>query len=176
MLKKIIFINISLLAQSIWALESDFKQSIYFQANQSQFNHYQATFSASGDIKISQGTILIQASSANGSLRDGMPYQITLKGNPVKFQQQLDNGMVYGTANTILYNSTSSEISLKGNAQIKQQGAHLSGETLRYNLTLGDVEAKGSATKRVQIIIPPQKDLKIKKLESSETPSLRPPD
>lgn len=153
-----------------FAIESDFKQPIYFQSDSALLNTNQNTFKASG-VQISQGTILIQASSASGSLRNGQPYQVTLTGNPVKFQQKLssEKGMVYGKANSINYSSTSTEIVLKGNASITQDdGTSLSGETLRYNLTMGDIEAKGSSNKRLQMIIPPQKNVNKKLLDTAQ--------
>jgi len=166
--KSILVLILAVQVQSIFAIDSDFTQPIYFQAENSIFNYNKNTVTASGSVQISQGSILIQASNATGSLRNGQPYQITLTGNPVKFQQRLNqgNGMVYGKANSISYSSTSSEIVLKGKASIIQDnGSSLSGETLRYNLTMGDIEAKGSPNRRVQIIIPPQKNTKIKPLD-----------
>lgn len=159
------------LTQSTFALESDFNEPIFYQADNTSLNSNQSTFSSSGNIQISQGTILIQASNASGSLKNGQPHQITFTGNPVKFQQKLstEKGMVYGQANSIIYSSTSAEILLKGNASIRQQnGSSLSGETLRYNLTMGDVEAKGSSKSRVQIIIPPQQNPKKKLLDRTQ--------
>lgn len=164
------FLALTLCCQSAFSLESDFKQPIYFEAENSSFNYNQGIFSSSGGVRISQGTILIQAANAKGSLKNGQPYQITLSGNPVKFQQKVseERGLTQGQANSILYDSTSSEITLKGNASIKQaDGSSLSAETLRYNLTVGDIEAKGSSNsnKRVKIVIPPQKNIQVRPLQ-----------
>lgn len=163
----LVFLFCCPLTQSIFAIESDFKEPIQFTANNTYLNYHQSRFSSSGNIKITQGTILIHASHASGSLRNGQPYQIKLSGNPVRFQQKLsiEQGMVYGKANSITYSSTTAEILLTGNASItRDDGSSLSAETIRYNLTIGDTEAKGTADNRVKIVIPPQKNIQIKSM------------
>ena len=171
MFKKILLVSLlTIQIQTVFALDSDFTQPIYFESESTYLNTNKNTFSAS-NVQISQGTILIQASNASGSLRNGQPYQVTLTGNPVKFQQKLnaEKGMVYGRANSVSYSSASSEIVLKGNASIIQDnGTRLAGETLRYNLTMGDVEAKGGPNNRVQIIIPPKKEVSKKLLDRTQ--------
>lgn len=153
----------------IYALESDFQQSIYIEATDTLYSPNQSSFSAS-NIQIKQGTIDIQAAKAIGTLKNGQPYQLTLMGSPVRFQQKVseEKGMVYGKANRVEYNTSATEIVLKGNASIIMDGSSISGETLRYNLTIGDVEARGSSNKRVQMVIPPQKNVKMKPLIRSQ--------
>ena len=152
----------------VYALESDFQQSIYIEAADTLYSPNQSTFSAS-NIQIKQGTIDIQAAKAIGTLKNGQPYQLTLTGSPVRFQQKVseEKGMVYGKANRVEYNTTATEIVLKGNASIIMDGSSISGETLRYNLTIGDVEARGSSNKRVQMVLPPQKNVEMKPLKIS---------
>ncbi|ENU24822.1 lipopolysaccharide transport periplasmic protein LptA [Acinetobacter proteolyticus] len=74
--------------RSIFAIESDFQQSIYLEAENTRYSPNQNTFSAA-NIQISQGTIDIQAAKAVSTLRNGQPHQITLTGSPVKFQQKV---------------------------------------------------------------------------------------
>lgn len=153
----------------VYALESDFQQSIYIAAENTLYSPNQNSFSAS-NIQIKQGTIDIQAAKAIGTLKNGQPYQLTLTGSPVRFQQKVneEKGMVYGKANRIEYNTSATEIVLKGDASIIMDGSSISGETLRYNLTMGDVEARGSSNKRVQMVIPPQKNVQMKPLIRSQ--------
>ncbi|EPH36090.1 LptA, protein essential for LPS transport across the periplasm [Acinetobacter gyllenbergii CIP 110306 = MTCC 11365] len=86
-----------------------------------------------------------------GTLSNGQPHQITLTGNPVKFQQKVSEakGMVYGKANQVDYSTSATEIVLIGNASMIMEGSSISAETLRYNLTIGDIEAHGVPNKRV---------------------------
>jgi len=169
MMKKIVSITSILMCSTyVYALESDFQQSIYIEAADTLYSPNQSTFSAS-NIQIKQGTIDIQAAKAIGTLKNGQPYQLTLTGSPVRFQQKVseEKGMVYGKANRVEYNTTATEIVLKGNASIIRDGSSISGETLRYNLTIGDVEARGSLNKRVQMVLPPQKNVEMKPLKIS---------
>ncbi|MCH7389673.1 lipopolysaccharide transport periplasmic protein LptA [Acinetobacter dispersus] len=169
MMKKIVSITSILMCSTyVYALESDFQQSIYIEAADTLYSPNQSTFSAS-NIQIKQGTIDIQAAKAIGTLKNGQPYQLTLTGSPVRFQQKVseEKGMVYGKANRVEYNTTATEIVLKGNASIIMDGSSISGETLRYNLTIGDVEARGSSNKRVQMVLPPQKNVEMKPLKIS---------
>ncbi|ENV07728.1 lipopolysaccharide transport periplasmic protein LptA [Acinetobacter higginsii] len=170
MMKKIVSITSILMCSThIYALESDFQQSIYIEATDTLYSPNQSSFSAS-NIQIKQGTIDIQAAKAIGTLKNGQPYQLTLMGSPVRFQQKVseEKGMVYGKANRVEYNTSATEIVLKGNASIIMDGSSISGETLRYNLTIGDVEARGSSNKRVQMVIPPQKNVQMKPLIRSQ--------
>lgn len=154
---------------SISAIESDFQQSIYLEAENTHYSPNQNTFSAS-NIQIKQGTIVVQAAKAMGTLSNGQPHQITLTGNPVKFQQKVSEakGMVYGKANQVDYSTSATEIVLIGNASMIMEGSSISAETLRYNLTIGDIEAHGVPNKRVQMIIPPQKNVQMKPLIRSQ--------
>ncbi len=168
MMKIVSITSILMCSTYVYALESDFQQSIYIEAADTLYSPNQSTFSAS-NIQIKQGTIDIQAAKAIGTLKNGQPYQLTLTGSPVRFQQKVseEKGMVYGKANRVEYNTTATEIVLKGNASIIMDGSSISGETLRYNLTIGDVEARGSSNKRVQMVLPPQKNVEMKPLKIS---------
>ncbi|MCH7313342.1 lipopolysaccharide transport periplasmic protein LptA [Acinetobacter sp. ANC 3882] len=169
MMKKILSITSILMCSThVYAIESDFQQSIHIAAENTLFSPNQNSFSAS-NIQIKQGTIDIQAAKAIGTLKNGQPDQLTLTGSPVRFQQKVseEKGMVYGKANRVDYSTSATEIVLKGNASIIMDGSSISGETLRYNLTVGDVEARGSSNKRVQIVIPPQKKVEMKPLKTS---------
>ncbi|ENX43361.1 lipopolysaccharide transport periplasmic protein LptA [Acinetobacter sp. NIPH 2100] len=168
-MKKILSITSILMCSThVCAIESDFQQSIHIAAENTLYSPNQNSFSAS-NIQIKQGTIDIQAAKAIGTMKNGQPDQLTLTGSPVRFQQKVseEKGMVYGKANRVDYNTSATEIVLKGNASILMDGSSISGETLRYNLTIGDVEARGSSNKRVQIIIPPQRKVEMKPLKTS---------
>ncbi|VXA53986.1 Lipopolysaccharide transporter (fragment) [Acinetobacter proteolyticus] len=71
-------------------------------------------------------------------------------------------------ADRIDYSTSATEIILKGNASVIMDGSSISAETLRYNLTVGDIEAQGVPNKRVQMIIPPQKNAQMKPLIRSQ--------
>ncbi|WP_436897685.1 lipopolysaccharide transport periplasmic protein LptA [Acinetobacter gyllenbergii] len=170
MMKKIFLMtSVLITCSSIFAIESDFQQSIYLDAENTRYSPNQNTFSAA-NIQIRQGTIDIHAAKAIGTLRNGQPHQITLTGSPVKFQQKVSEakGMVYAKADRIDYSTSATEIILKGNASVIMDGSSISAETLRYNLTVGDIEAQGVPNKRVQMIIPPQKNVQMKPLIRSQ--------
>lgn len=67
--------------------------------------------------------------------------------------------MVYAKAERMDYSAFATEIILKGDASIIMKSASIAAETLRYNLTVSDIEAQGAPNKRIQMIIPPQKNV-----------------
>ncbi|ONG40019.1 lipopolysaccharide transport periplasmic protein LptA [Alkanindiges hydrocarboniclasticus] len=140
------------------ALPSDSSQTITLEADRATYNEKTGITTYTGNVVIQQGTIKIQADSLVANLnKNRQIQQITAKGRPAKFQQQIsaEKGIARGEGQTIVYNSETGIITMTGKAYLFQDGASFRGNTLRYSISAGDIEASGGSQGRIQIIIPP---------------------
>lgn len=140
------------------ALPSDRQQAITLEADRATYNEKSGITTYTGNVIIQQGTIKIQADSLVATLnKDRQIQQVTAKGRPAKFQQQIssEKGIARGEGQSMVYNAETGIIVMTGNAYLTQDGASFRGNVLRYSINAGDVEATGNAQRRIQIIIPP---------------------
>ena len=145
-------------ATPVLALPSDSNQTITLEADRATYNEKTGITTYTGNVIIQQGTIKIQADSLVATLnKNRQIQQVTAKGRPAKFQQQIssDKGIARGEGQAIVYNSETGIITMTGKAYLFQDGASFRGNTLRYSISGGDIEASGGNQGRIQIIIPP---------------------
>lgn len=147
---------------SAMALPSDRNQPISLVADRATFNEKTGVTTYTGNVIIEQGTMKLQAASIVANLNSRKEIAtITATGSPARFQQQIDaqKGLAKGQAQKIVYNAETGIINMTGNALLEQDGASISGGSLRYSMNKGDIEAvSGSNTTsggRVKIVIPP---------------------
>lgn len=160
--KAVLIGSLSALSLSAFALPSDRNQPISLLADRATYNEKTGVTTYTGNVVIEQGTMKLQASSLVANLnKDRGISTITASGSPAKFQQQVDANkpLSRGQAQKILYNAETGILTLSGGASLSQNGASISGSTLRYSMNKGDIEALGSGGKtdagRVKIVIPP---------------------
>lgn len=145
-------------ATAVLALPSDSSQTITLEADRATYNEKSGMTTYTGNVIIQQGTIRIQADSLVATLnKNRQIQQVTAKGRPAKFQQQIsaEKGIARGEGQSIVYNAETGIITMTGNAYLFQDGASFRGNTLRYSISAGDIEASGGNQGRIQIIIPP---------------------
>ena len=141
-----------------FAVPSDRQQAITLEADRATYNEKSGVTTYTGNVIIQQGTIKIQADSIVATLnKDRQIQQITAKGRPAKFQQQIssEKGLAIGEGQSMVYNAETGVVVMTGNAYLTQDGASFKGNILRYSISAGDVEATGNSQRRIQIIIPP---------------------
>lgn len=149
---------LTLITSSSFALPSDRNQPISLEADHATFNEKTGVTTYKGNVRISQGTMQLEADSIVAQLNSKRELQtVNATGNPAKFQQQIsaDHGIARGQAQKITYNADTGILTLSGNAYLIQDGSSLRGSTLRYSMNKGDIVAEGSKSGRVQIVIPP---------------------
>ncbi len=149
---------VALSSAASFALPSDRNQQLSLVADRATYNDKTGITTYTGNVVIEQGTMKLQADSLVANLNSKKEIQIiTAKGQPAKFQQQMDTnkGLARGEAQTIVYNADTGILTLTGKAYLYQDGSSIRGNSLKYSMNKGDVEAQGSSTNRVQIIIPP---------------------
>lgn len=149
---------VALSSAASFALPSDRNQQLSLVADRATYNDKSGVTTYTGNVVIEQGTMKLQADSIVANLNSKKEIQIiTAKGQPAKFQQQMDanKGLARGEAQTIVYNADTGILTLTGKAYLLQDGSSIRGNSLKYSMNKGDVEAQGSSSNRVQIIIPP---------------------
>ncbi|CAM4271181.1 lipopolysaccharide transport periplasmic protein LptA [Acinetobacter dispersus] len=149
---------VALSSTASFALPSDRNQQLSLVADRATYNDKSGVTTYTGNVVIEQGTMKLQADSIVANLNSKKEIQIiTAKGQPAKFQQQMDanKGLARGEAQTIVYNADTGILTLTGKAYLLQDGSSIRGNSLKYSMNKGDVEAQGSSSNRVQIIIPP---------------------
>ena len=121
-----------------------------------------ATISDSGDailtgnVKITQGTLDVQADRAVIHRAGGDISEVTLTGNPATLNQVNDNGeAMHARAAQIVYTLSSDLVVLTGGVVVEQPRGTLRGETIKYDLKTGHLDGGGDG-KRVQMRIMPR--------------------
>ena len=145
-------------AGSSFALVTDRDQPISLEADRATFNENTGVTQYSGNVRIEQGTMKLEADNIVAQLNAKRELQsVNATGKPAKFQQLISQqrGLARGEAQKISYNAETGILSLTGNAYLYQNGSSLRGNSLRYSMNKGDIEATGSAGNRVQFVIPP---------------------
>ena len=140
------------------ARSSDRNQPMDIQAgHQSGTVDYSQPTTLSGGVKITQGTLRIDADTAVISFKDGEASQAVLTGKQAVLKQQLDNGSpMTATANRIDYDMLADVVVLTGNYTVTTQRGSTSGQRLTYNLKSGQVDSGGENGGRVTMRILPK--------------------
>ncbi|WP_227429692.1 lipopolysaccharide transport periplasmic protein LptA [Psychrobacter sp. I-STPA6b] len=145
------------------ALPSDANQPIKLLADRATYSERTGVTTYSGDVIITQGTLKLTASNLTVNLADGRSIQTAVAtGRPATMQQVVtqEKGLAKGQANEIVYNAVTGIVTLTGNARLTQNGASFSGNVIRYSLKVGDVEATAGGSQRVELIIPPNPNVR----------------
>lgn len=149
----------SVIFSNVNALENDKTRPIFIEANQVDMAEKSGISTYSGNVKLEQGSIKINADSITVYTQDKKLQRIIATGAPARFSQQPDkkSDEVFASAELVEYSSTDGKLILQGNAKM-QQGANLfSGNKIEYD-TINDTLSAKSSTKnnqRVKAIIQP---------------------
>ena len=140
------------------ARSSDRNQPMDIQAgHQSGTVDYSQPTILTGNVKIVQGTLHIDADRAVISFKDGEASQAVLTGNQAVLKQQMDNGTsMNARADRIDYDMVTDIVVLTGNYTVTTQRGSTSGQRLTYNLQSGQVDSGGQDGGRVKMRILPK--------------------
>ena len=135
---------------------ADHTKPINVKADTSIFDERSGTQTLTGNVEVTQGSLSIAADKIVIQIKDGALYEIRGTGSPIIFQQlTLDNQLVRGECNEITYNTVTTEITFRGNANFERPGQQLSGDTIEYNLRELTFKAAGNNEGRVNITLQP---------------------
>ena len=143
------------------AAKKDFTQEITIKSKRQAADLKNKIASYLDDVSIIQGSISIKADVVQvySKLDDEtqIKYDTYLaKGTPAVFEQQLEDGsLVSLQADEIKYQPDQHLITISGNAQVKQAGSKVTGETITYNTLSEKLEAISSKNNSVTTILQP---------------------
>ncbi|MGR6982037.1 lipopolysaccharide transport periplasmic protein LptA [Testudinibacter sp. P27/CKL/0425] len=146
------------LSFSASALKSDTQQPINISSDNQSLDLENNIVTFSDNVVITQGSILINANKVTiiRPTNDSGKEKIEATGNPVTFQQQLDNGKpINGKASKVNYDLGSQYLVLTGNAQLKQLDSQINAEVITYDVQQQKMIAKNSGKGRVKTILYP---------------------
>lgn len=142
----------------VHANPDDRNKAINVKADNSEYDERAGTQVLSGNVEISQGSMSIKADTITIELKNDALYRITGSGNPIRFQQLTQaKELMRGQSNQISYNTQTSEITFKGEAEFERPGQKLSGHTIEYNMEALTFKAAGNQKGRVSITLQPAK-------------------
>lgn len=148
------------------ALPSDKEQNMNVASNEATIDSKQGQTILRGQVKITQGTLEINADKVTLFYDDKRKLKSLLaEGTPARFQQQLEanKALVHAEADNITYLATKEHLTLEKNAFVEQKGATTRGGRIDYDMTTDTAHAVGTDGKdpgRVEFVIPPQTDKK----------------
>ncbi len=146
----------TLLSTPALAKTDDRSKPININADTSEYDERAGTQVLSGNVEISQGSMVIKADRIVVELRDNALYRISGSGSPIRFQQLTENDeLMRGQSNEISYNTRTSEITFKGNAEFERPGQKFTGHTISYNMAKLTFKAAGNNKGRVNIVLQP---------------------
>ena len=156
--KLLLAVWLLLIGSSAMAQVADHTKPVNVKADNSEYNERLGTQTLSGNVEISQGSMLISADKIQIEIKNGALFRISGTGSPITFQQLTPgNELVRGQCNEIIYNTETSLITFKGSANFERPGQKLTGHIIEYNLRELTFKAAGNEGGRVNITLQPGK-------------------
>jgi lipopolysaccharide export system protein LptA len=169
LLRASILLPLSLGSALAYAKSTDRNQPVAIDAGHQvgNFEENGRTVMSQG-IVITQGTLEIQASAGEMTMKNGDPARAVFTGSPVTLKQQMDDGSpMVATANRLDYDLINDVITLTGNYTVKSPKGSNSGQKMVYNLKSGNMESGGDGS-RVKTVIQPKSAGAPKKPEATK--------
>lgn len=160
-ISRLMLLTLSLFTLSVFSLAavaktSDFEQPIDVKADRSEFNDKEGIQTLSGNVVITQGSMVIKASSITVKLKNNKLSSIEGDGSPIQFQQENDDGeLVSGECQHIVYDAENGLLTLSGSATLSEPKQNLRSDRIVFNSISQTVVAEGGETGRVSITIQP---------------------
>ena len=142
------------------ALPDDRKQTISIESDSAERNEKTGLTVYSGNVIISQGSILIEADQITLHYQGSKISRIECQGTPASYQQQpqAQGPMLVARAEHIDYLLADDQIVLQRNAVLSRNGTIIRGDSINYDIKNETWKAKGNdlgEQKRIQLVIPP---------------------
>ena len=154
--KLLLGIALSFTSATVVAEEADFKQEIVIVAKKQSSDLKNKIASYMEDVKITQGTLSIEADIVKVTNQEGTDLKHYLAtGKPARFSQILDDGQkIELQADEVSYSPHTQTITIKGNASVSQEGSMVKGDIITYNIATEQLSAESTST--VTTILKPE--------------------
>jgi len=154
----------------VLSLPEDEFQLINIQADNATHDEKKGLTIYNGQVVLEQGSLKVEADTITiYSDKNREIKQLTAVGSPAKYQQkpEIDEDIIYASANTITYKINAGEIIFTGRAQIIQGQTQLKSDNITYlskqKIFKAQKNKSGDTNQRVEMIIPPKKKLTTEK-------------
>ena len=147
-----------LAAPQALALKSDTQQPVYINSDTQQVDMQSNQVTFKGNVSLRQGSINIDADRVvvTRDPKTESIKQIQAFGKPATFSQLMDDGKTLsGQANELDYRISTDELTMKGQAQLKQDGNTIQSSSIRYQIGQQKLVADSSDNERVTTILQP---------------------
>ena len=157
---RIILLLLALMPGTVLALSGDRDQPIHIEADSLDIDETAGISTYQGNVRYTQGTIVMNADTIIVHSRDGQLYKFEAFGNPAHYQQQLEkDGDLSAKAKSMEYVSDTEKLVLKDSVHVVKGENEFTGNIVEYNTKDEIVSARKaeSGGERVQVIIQPRK-------------------
>ena len=141
------------------ALPEDRDLPLQVTSDTAEFDELAGIATYQGDVRLSQGSLLIEAQTLTAYLEEGQVVRLTAQGQPAFFEDvpNLTQGMITGTASDIEWTLDTESMLLRGSAVLTQDTNRFAGEQVNYLQKTGVIEAQGGDAGRVEMTLTPKK-------------------
>jgi lipopolysaccharide export system protein LptA len=144
-----------LLSQSLFALDTDRAAPMDLTAEHWQGSMKSGSQIWTGNVRISQGSLKIQADKGTISYQDGQVGAALLEGSPAVISQAREGGgEVRAQARKIDYDLSANKVILTGGVKIEEAGNVTTGERFEYSLDSGAIAGDGGSGQVTMRLIP----------------------
>ena len=127
------------------ALKSDRSKPMNVAADRFETTEAQGTAMLDGNVKITQGTLEVEAEHADIRQENTDIKRVVLTGKPARLAQDLDDGgRLKARASEIDYDLASDRVVLTGGVIIEQPRGELRGDKIVYELSSGKITGSGT--------------------------------
>lgn len=144
---------------SVFALSGDRDKPIRIVSERVDVDHKQGINSYHGDVKMTQGSLRINADKVIVRYRGQAVESVAAFGKPATFRQRLDDqqGEVTGSALRMDYNAVDHTLRLSEDAKVRQGEDVVMSPKVNYNIETSRLQADGSPENRVYTVLQPRK-------------------
>ncbi|MDN4502017.1 lipopolysaccharide transport periplasmic protein LptA [Alteromonadaceae bacterium BrNp21-10] len=161
LLIRLLLLTLAFIGFSAMAGKEDFKQQIMVEATKQSGDGIEKSMYYRGDVKISQGSLVIDADEVDVIAKDGVGKEIFIaRGTPASYEQTMDDGShIKALANEIKYTVANRTLTLVGNAELHQNSSRVQGESILFDMENEQLNAEGNENTgdRVTTIFQPEK-------------------
>ena len=156
-----------LLTAAAHALPEDTKQEMVILSDRAEIDRKTGIVIYEGHVVLTQGTLRIESDRLT-IIRNGNTLEKAIaEGEPARYQQQVtaDKPLTRASGKRIDYLAAERQVTVKGNAQLEQEGNLFSGDRLLYDINEETVTGSGARNSgsnnsngdnRIRMVIQPQ--------------------
>ncbi|MDH5649439.1 MAG: lipopolysaccharide transport periplasmic protein LptA [Gammaproteobacteria bacterium] len=134
---------------------SDAEKPVRLHADTIKIDEKQKRSIYQGEVRLTQGKLIIRASRIIAEGKQIKPDLITAQGKPLSVSHVINSQKVNLTAQTARYDIANASLDLATDVVIERDGETVRGSALHYNMNTGEITLQGDDQTRVHALIRP---------------------